>query len=93
MSGEIVKLDRFNITCEIKSCEIGFNFTCEINLVKLGVFYFLPIAPVCGAVKLGGDIYRRYIPLKFTTSQGATGAVGRSSDSLGNSPLHIGGAL
>ena len=65
-----------------------FNFTSEIRTVKLGVFSFSPIAPVCGAVKLGGV----YIPMvytpKFTTSQGAKGAVGRLLSSLHNSPLH-----
>lgn len=49
-----------------------FNFTSEIRTVKLGVFSFSPIAPVCGAVKLGGDIYRRYIPQvhNFTRREG-----------------------
>ena len=59
---QVVKLAQFYFTGEIKSCEFGSNFTCEIELVKLGVFSFSPIAPICEAVKLGGDIYRRYIP-------------------------------
>ena len=62
MIGKVVKLAQFYFTGEIKSCEFGSNITCEIELVKLGVFSFSPIAPICEAVKLGGDIYRRYIP-------------------------------
>ena len=88
MSCEVVKLECFKFTGEIKSCEIDFKFTCEIRAVKFGEFTILPIAPVCGAVKLGGDIYCRYIPLKFTTSQGATGAVGRQSATKPTSHLH-----
>lgn len=59
--GEVVNLTQFL-----------FNFTSEIRTVKLGVFSFSPIAPVCGAVKLGGDIYRRYIPQihNFTRCEG-----------------------
>lgn len=52
-----VKLTQFYFTGETKSGEIAANFTSEIRPVKLGVFSFSPIAPVCGAVKLGGDIY------------------------------------
>ena len=93
MSSEIVKLTQFCFTGEIKSCEITANFTGEIRAVKLGVFSFSPIAHVCEAVKLGGV----YIPMvytpKFTTSQGAKGAVGRLLSSLLDSPLHRGGVL
>lgn len=88
-----VKLTQFYFTGETKSGEIAANFTGEIRAVKLGVFSFSPIAPVCGAVKLGGV----YIPMvytpKFTTSQGATGAIGRLLSSLLDSPLHRGGVL
>ena len=93
MSNEIVKLTQFCFTGEIKSCEFTANFTGEIRAVKLGIFSFSPIAHVCEAVKLGGV----YIPMvytpKFTTSQGAKGAIGRLLSSLLNSPLHRGGVL
>lgn len=67
-----VKLTQFYFTGETKSGEIAAIFTSEIRPVKLGVFSFSPIAPVCGAVKLGGDIYRRYIPQvhNFTRREG-----------------------
>lgn len=67
-----VKLTQFYFTGETKSGEIAANFTSEIRPVKLGVFSFSPIAPVCGAVKLRGDIYRRYIPQvhNFTRREG-----------------------
>lgn len=87
-----VKLTQFYFTGETKSGEIAANFTSEIRTVKLGVFSFSPIAPVCGAVKLGGDIYRRYILPFLRFSTGAKGAVG-SRQSPPNSPLHLGGAL
>ena len=72
MSSEIVKLTQFCFTGEIKSCEFTANFTGEIRAVKLGIFSFSPIAHVCEAVKLGGDIYRRYIPQvhNFTRREG-----------------------
>jgi len=92
MSCEVVNLSYFKFLSEFETCEFDFNFTCEFRAVNLGFYSFSPIAPVRGAVKLGGDIYRRYIPLKFTTTQGATGAVGRLFATLLNSPLHRGGA-
>lgn len=62
MIGSAVKLTLFYFTGETKSGEFAAIFTSEIRPVKLGVLSFPPIAPVCGAVKLGGEIYRRYIP-------------------------------
>ena len=61
------------LTMSLRSGE--FN-PISISPVKLGVFSFSPIAHVCEAVKLGGVYLPMVYTPKFTTSQGATGAIG-----------------